>query len=169
VVRRTTRVWPSSSSPRIGEVDRHGVVLVDPATSVTRTSGSWTRVIHKIIPSRPDANHSTSPVAAATARHGPAKFSAYQPPGEASLAAHLILSVIGIWATLGSMVFSAVAFGGWFRLYSLIALTTVVTFIGLALSYAPAVNAGQPHPSLARCTAFGAYFLSLSCLRRSCA
>jgi len=125
------------------------VVLVDPATSVTRTSGSWARVIHKITqPSR--RQPLDQPVAAATARHGPAKFSAYQTLGEASLAGHLILSVIGIWTTLGSMVFSALAFGGWFRPYSLIALTTVVTFLGLALSYAPAVNAGQPHPSLAR-------------------
>jgi hypothetical protein len=76
----------------------------------------------------------TSPVAAATARHGPATFSAHQTLGEASIAAHLILSVSGIWTTLGSMVFSALAFGGWFRPYSLIALTPVVTFLGLALS-----------------------------------
>jgi hypothetical protein len=38
--------------------------------------------------------------------------------GEASLAAHLILSVIGISTMLGSMAFSAVPFRSWFRLYS---------------------------------------------------
>jgi hypothetical protein len=39
--------------PRIGDVDRHSGVLVDPATSVTRTSCSWARVIHKITPAVP--------------------------------------------------------------------------------------------------------------------
>jgi hypothetical protein len=52
--------------------------------------------------------------------------------GEASLAAHLILSVTGISTMLGSMAFSAVPFRSWFRLYSLICLAVVVTFFGLA-------------------------------------
>jgi Protein of unknown function (DUF998) len=83
--------------------------------------------------------------------------------GEASLAAHLILSVIGILTMLGSMAFSAVAFRGWYRLYSLISLAAVVTFFGLGLSYAPEVSAGQPTPfiGLYERVAFGAYFLWL--------
>ncbi|HEX6760810.1 MAG TPA: DUF998 domain-containing protein [Propionibacteriaceae bacterium] len=83
--------------------------------------------------------------------------------GEASLAAHLILSVIGISTMLGSMAFSAVAFHSWFRLYSLLSLAAVVTFFGLALSYAPEVRAGQPTPfiGLYERIAFGAYFLWL--------
>jgi hypothetical protein len=82
---------------------------------------------------------------------------------EASLAAHLILSVIGIWTMLGSMAFGAVAFRSWFRLHSLISLAAVVTFFGLALSYATKVNAGQPTPFmfLYERIAFGAYFLWL--------
>jgi hypothetical protein len=59
------------------------------------------------------------------------------PPERPVLPWPSFLSVIGISTTLGSMVFSALAFGGWFRFYSLIALTTAVTFFGLALSYAP--------------------------------
>ena len=85
------------------------------------------------------------------------------------LAAHLILSVIGISTMLGSMAFGAVAFRGWFRLYSLITLATVVTFFGLALSYAPEVSAGQPTPFI------GLYeriafvpTCGFSCLWRSC-
>jgi hypothetical protein len=42
--------------------------------------------------------------------------------GEASLSAHIILSVVGILTMLGSMAFSAAAFRSWFRLYWLISL-----------------------------------------------
>jgi Protein of unknown function (DUF998) len=83
--------------------------------------------------------------------------------GEASLAAHVKLSVIGISTMLGSMAFSAVAFRGWFRLYSLISVAAVVTLFGLALSYVPEVNAGHPTPFLGldERIAVGAYFLWL--------
>jgi Protein of unknown function (DUF998) len=83
--------------------------------------------------------------------------------GEASLAAHVRLSVIGISTMLGSMAFSAVAFRGWFRLYSLISVAAVVTLFGLALSYVPEVNAGHPTPFLGldERIAVGAYFLWL--------
>lgn len=66
--------------------------------------------------------------------------------GEASLSAHIILSVVGILTMLGSMAFSAAAFRSWFRLYRLISLAAVVTFFGLALSDAPEVNAEEPTP-----------------------
>ena len=83
--------------------------------------------------------------------------------GEASLSAHIILSVVGILTMLGSMAFSAAAFRSWFRLYWLISLAAVVTFFGLALSYAPEVSAGQPIPliGLYERIAFGVYFLWL--------
>jgi hypothetical protein len=83
--------------------------------------------------------------------------------GEASLAAHVILAVIGISTMLGSMAVSGVAFPGWFRLYSLISMAAVVTLFGLALSYEHAVNAGQPTPFLGldERIAVGAYFLWL--------
>jgi len=83
--------------------------------------------------------------------------------GEASLAAHVKLSVIGISTMLGSMASSAVAFRGWFRPYSLISMAAVVTLFGLALSYVPEVNAGHPTPfmGLDERIAVGAYFLWL--------
>ena len=83
--------------------------------------------------------------------------------GEASLAAHVKLSVIGISTMLGSMAFSAVAFRGWFRPYSLISMAAVVTLFGLALSYVPEVNAGHPtrFMGLDERIAVGAYFLWL--------
>jgi hypothetical protein len=86
--------------------------------------------------------------------------------GEASLAAHLILSVIGILTWLGSMGFGAAALGKRFRLYSLISLAAVVVFNGLALSYASEVSAGEPTPfiGLYERIAFSAYFLWQSVL-----
>ena len=81
--------------------------------------------------------------------------------GEASLSAHIILSVVGILTMLGSMAFSAAAFRSWFRLYWLISLAAVVTFFGLALSDAPEVNAEEPTPFIGasmRGIAFSAYF-----------
>jgi hypothetical protein len=83
--------------------------------------------------------------------------------GEASLAAHVKLSVIGISTMLGSMASSAVAFRGWFRPYSLISMAAVVTLFGLALSYVPEVNAGHPtrFMGLDERIAVGAYFLWL--------
>ena len=83
--------------------------------------------------------------------------------GEASLAAHVKLSVIGISTMLGSMAFSAVAFRGWFRPYSLISMAAVVTLFGLALSHVPEVNAGHPtrFMGLDERIAVGAYFLWL--------
>jgi uncharacterized protein DUF998 len=86
--------------------------------------------------------------------------------GEASLAAHLILSVVGILTWLGSMAFGAAAFGKRFRIYSLVSLGLVVTFNALALAYAPEVSAGQPTPfiGLYERIAFGAYFLWLTVL-----
>ena len=86
--------------------------------------------------------------------------------GEASLAAHVKLSVIGISTMLGSMAFSAVAFRGWFRPYSLISMAVVVMLFGLALSYVPEVNAGHPtrFMGLDERIAVGAYFLWLFAL-----
>jgi hypothetical protein len=83
--------------------------------------------------------------------------------GEASLAEHVSYSVIGISTMLGSMAFSAVAFRGWFRLYSLISVAAVVTLFGLALSYVPEVNAGHPtrFMGIDERIAVGAYFLWL--------
>jgi Protein of unknown function (DUF998) len=86
--------------------------------------------------------------------------------GEASLAAHLALSVVGILTWLGSMGFGAAAFGRRFRIYSLLSLAVVVVFNGLALSYAPEVSAGEPTPyiGLYERIAFSAYFLWLTVL-----
>jgi hypothetical protein len=80
-----------------------------------------------------------------------ARFPLWMLFGEASLSAHIILSVVGILTMLGSMAFSAAAFRSWFRLYWLISLAAVVTFFGLALSDAPEVNAEErsQHASLA--------------------
>jgi hypothetical protein len=86
--------------------------------------------------------------------------------GEASLTAHLVLAAVGILTWLGSMAFGAAAFGGWFRLYSLVSLAAVVTFNVLALAYAPEVAAGEPTPwiGLYERIAFSAYFVWLSVL-----
>jgi hypothetical protein len=86
--------------------------------------------------------------------------------GEASLAAHLVLVVVGILTWLGSMGFGAVEFGRRFRIYSLVSLAVVVTFNALASAYAPEVAAGQPTPwiGLYERIAFSAYFLWLSVL-----
>ena len=66
--------------------------------------------------------------------------------GEANLAAHLALAVMGIVSWLGAMGFGAAALGKRFRYYSLVTLAVVVAFNALALSYAPEVNAGEPTP-----------------------
>jgi hypothetical protein len=86
--------------------------------------------------------------------------------GEASLAAHLGLAVVGILTWLGSMGLGAAACGKRFRVYSLVCLAVVVMFNALALAYAPAVDAGEPTPwiGLYERIAFGAYFLWLSVL-----
>lgn len=86
--------------------------------------------------------------------------------GEASLAAHLALVVVGILTWLGSMGFGAAAFGKRFRLYSLTSLAAVVIFNALAIAYAPAVAAGEPTPfiGLYERIAFSAYFLWLTVL-----
>jgi hypothetical protein len=86
--------------------------------------------------------------------------------GEASLAAHLALAVVGILSWLGAMGFGATALGKRFRIYSMVTLAVVVTFNALALSYAPEVNAGEPTPfiGLYERIAFGAYYLWLSVL-----
>jgi glycerol-3-phosphate acyltransferase PlsY len=86
--------------------------------------------------------------------------------GEASLAAHIILSVIGILTWLGAMGFGAAAFGRRFRVYSLATLATVVTFFALAFTYTPEVAAGEPTPffGLFERIAFSAYFLWVSVL-----
>jgi hypothetical protein len=86
--------------------------------------------------------------------------------GEASLATHLALAVLGILSWLGAMGFGAAALGKRFRVYSLVTLAVVVTFNALALSYAPEVNAGEPTPfiGLYERIAFGAYYLWLSML-----
>ncbi|MGQ1838478.1 DUF998 domain-containing protein [Kocuria turfanensis] len=81
--------------------------------------------------------------------------------GEASLAAHLALAVVGILAWAGSMGFGAAAFGRGFRLFSWVCLATVIVFNALALSYAPDVAVGEPTPftGLDERIAFSAYFL----------
>ena len=81
--------------------------------------------------------------------------------GEANLAAHLALAVMGILSWLGAMGFGAAALGKRFRIYSLVSLAVVVAFNALALSYAPEVNAGQPTPfiGLDERIAFATYFL----------
>ena len=86
--------------------------------------------------------------------------------GEANLAAHLALAVMGIVSWLGAMGFGAAALGKRFRIYSLVTLAVVVAFNALALSYAPEVNAGEPTPfiGLYERIAFGAYYLWQSVL-----
>lgn len=86
--------------------------------------------------------------------------------GEANLAAHLALAVMGIVSWLCAMGFGAAALGKRFRIYSLVTLAVVVAFNALALSYAPEVNAGEPTPfiGLYERIAFGAYYLWQSVL-----
>jgi hypothetical protein len=86
--------------------------------------------------------------------------------GEASLAAHIALAVMGILSWLGAMGFGAAALGKRFRIYSLVTLAVVVTFNALALSYAPEVNAGEPTAfiGLYERIAFGAYYMWQSVL-----
>jgi hypothetical protein len=86
--------------------------------------------------------------------------------GEASLAAHIALAVMGILSWLGAMGFGAAALGKRFRIYSLVTLAVVVTFNALALSYAPEVKSGEPTPfiGLYERIAFGAYYLWLCLL-----
>jgi hypothetical protein len=59
------------------------------------------------------------------------------------------------------MGFGAAAFGKQFRISTLVTLAAVIAFNALALSYAPAVNAGQPTPfiGLDERIAFSAYYL----------
>jgi hypothetical protein len=86
--------------------------------------------------------------------------------GDANLAAHLALAVMGILSWLGTMGFGAAALGKRFRIYSHVSLAVVVAFNALALSYAPEVNAGQPTPfiGLDERIAFATYFLWQSVL-----
>jgi hypothetical protein len=63
--------------------------------------------------------------------------------GKASLAAHLVLVVVGILTWLGSIGFGAAALGTRFLIYSLVSLAVVLTFNALALAYAPEVAAGN--------------------------
>jgi len=86
--------------------------------------------------------------------------------GEASLAAHIALAVVGILSWLVAMGFGAAALGKRFRIYSLVTLAVVVAFNALGLSYAAEVNAGQPTPfiGLDERIAFAAYFLWQSVL-----
>lgn len=81
--------------------------------------------------------------------------------GEASLAAHVGLAVVGVLTWLGTLAFGAAAFGKRFRLYSLITLATVLVFTGLALMYVPEAAAGEPMGviGLFERIAFSAYYL----------
>jgi hypothetical protein len=81
--------------------------------------------------------------------------------GEASLAAHLVLSLVGISSWLGGMAFAAIAFPGRFRFYSLASLAAVVLSFAPAFLYVPAVAAGDPTPyiGLFERLAFSTYFL----------
>jgi hypothetical protein len=80
--------------------------------------------------------------------------------GEASLAAHIALSLVSVLAMLGAMGLGAAALGRRFRLYSLVTLAIVVAFFGRAFAYAPQVAAGESTPwmGLSERVAFGAYF-----------
>lgn len=81
--------------------------------------------------------------------------------GEASLAAHVGLAVVGILTWLGSLAFGAAAFGRRFRIYSLITLAAVLVFNALALMYIPEAAAGEPMGviGLFERIAFSAYYL----------
>ena len=86
--------------------------------------------------------------------------------GEANLAAHLALAVMGIGGWLGAMGFGAAALGKRFRIYSLVSLGLVVGFFALGFSYVPEANAGQPTPFLGlfERIGFSAYFVWLTVL-----
>lgn len=81
--------------------------------------------------------------------------------GEASLAAHLVLAMVGILTWVGSMVFGAAALGRRFRIYSVVSLVLVVMFFALAFSYVPEAAAGEPMSfmGLDERVAFSAFFL----------
>jgi uncharacterized protein DUF998 len=86
--------------------------------------------------------------------------------GEASLAAHVGLVLVGIGTWLVAMGFAAAALGKRFRNYTLVTLAVVVAFNGLALSYVADVDAGRPTPfiGLDERAAFAAYFVWQSVL-----
>lgn len=81
--------------------------------------------------------------------------------GEASVAAHVVLSTVAILTWFGSLGFGAAAFGKRFRLYSLITLAAVLVFNALAFMYVPAAAAGEAMGiiGLFERIAFSAYFL----------
>src|SRR5690242_8949480 len=60
--------------------------------------------------------------------------------GEASLAAHIGLVLVGIGTWLVAMGFAAAALGKRFRTYTLVTLAMIVVFNGLALSYVADVD-----------------------------
>jgi hypothetical protein len=74
--------------------------------------------------------------------------------------------VVGIGTWLVAMGCGAAALGKRFRNYTLVTLAVVVVFNGLALSYAPEVDAGRPTPfiGLDERVAFTAYFVWQSVL-----
>jgi hypothetical protein len=86
--------------------------------------------------------------------------------GEASLAAHVGLVLVGIGTWLMAMGFGAAAFGRRFRIYTLVTFAEVVVFNGLALSYTSDIDAGRPTPfiGLDEGIAFTAYFVWQSVL-----
>lgn len=81
--------------------------------------------------------------------------------GEASLAAHVGLAMVGVLTWLGTLAFGAAAFGRRFRLYSLITLAAVLVFNALAFIYIPQAAAGEPMGviGLFERIAFSAYYL----------
>jgi len=86
--------------------------------------------------------------------------------GEASLAAHVALLLVGTLGWLAAMGFGAAALGKKFRIYSLVSIATVVTSFALGLSYVPKANAGEPMPfiGLYERIGFSAYFLWMTML-----
>jgi hypothetical protein len=86
--------------------------------------------------------------------------------GEASLAAHIGLVLVGIGTWLAAMGFAAAALGKRFRNYTLVTLAVIVVFNALALSYVADVDAGKPTPfiGLDERVAFAAYFVWQSVL-----
>ena len=81
--------------------------------------------------------------------------------GEASLAAHVGLAMVGVLTWLGTLAFGAAALGRRFRLYSLITLAVVLVFNALAFMYIPQAAAGEPMGviGLFERIAFSAYYL----------
>lgn len=81
--------------------------------------------------------------------------------GEASLAAHVGLAVVGVLTWLGTLAFGAAAFGRRFRLYSLVTLAAVLGFNGLAFTYVDEAAAGEQMGliGLFERIAFSAYYL----------